>query len=137
MKRFFDWMVRGLDAAAERKCAAHELERVKAEHAAEKKGLIDAHERHLSALQAQIRNLKASADEAERKLSLRPYPIMPEAMAKRIREEKLGYAEKDGHVINLIIPFWLRDEVQRVSDESVISFRQIISGMVYTAWPSK
>ena len=137
MKRFFDWMVRGLDAAAERKCAAHELERVKAEHEAERKGMVDAHDRHLASLQAQIRNLKANLDEAQRKAATLAHPISPAMMAHRIKTEKLGYGERDGHPTNLVIPTWLRDEIQKVSEEQTVSFRQIISGMIFTAWPNK
>lgn len=137
MKRFFDWLVKGLDAAAERKCAQAELERLKVEHEAERKGLVDAHDRHLASLQAQIRNLKAALEESQRKASLIAQPVTPAMMAHRIKAEKLGFGERDGHATNLIIPTWLRDEVQRVSEEQLVSFRQIISGMIFTAWPNK
>lgn len=137
MRRFFDWLVKGLDSAAERKCAAHELERVKADAAAERKGLIDAHERHMSGLQAQIKQIKADAAHEMAKLQMRQLVKSAEEIAKKIKTENLVFHEKEMVPVNFLIEESLREKLIAVSNEEHLSVRQILTGMVALTWPSK
>jgi len=137
MRRFFDWLVKGLDAAAERKCAAHELERVKAEAAAERKGLIDAHERHMQGLQAQIKQLKAEMAHDLAKANARLIARSPEEIAKKMCGEQIHYPEKDLVSINVLLEERLKTQLTSLSVMHNVSVRQLLTGMIALTWPSK
>lgn len=137
MKRFFDWLVKGLDAAAERKCAAAELERVRADAAAERKGLIDAHERHLQGLQAQIKTLKADMAHEIAKAQSRAVALSPEEIAKKMVAEQICYHERDLVSINVLMEERLRTQLHSLSVMHNVSVRQLLTGMISLTWPSK
>lgn len=137
MKRFFDWLVRGLDAAGQRAAILRENENLEREHEAEKRGIREAYERQASALQANIKNLKATLAELEGKLMAKPAVLSPAEIAKKMREEGLGYSESNGYSCSIVVTEQMRAAISCASDAHAISFRQILSGMVAITWPDK
>lgn len=137
MKRFFDWMVRGLEEAADRQLSKRELERKEIAHEAEKQGMKETYERQASALQAQIKNLKATMAEMEGKLMAKPAVLSPGDIAKKMRDEGLGYSESHGYSCSIVVTEQMRAAIYSASEAHAISFRQILSGMVAITWPDK
>lgn len=137
MKRFFDWLVRGLDQAGERAAIKRESECKQREHEAEKRGLREGYERQASALQAQIKNLKTTLAELEGKLMAKPTVLSPDAIAQKMRLEGLGYSEAQGYSCSIVITETLRQTIAQASETHAVSSRQILSGMVCLTWPDK
>lgn len=137
MKRFFDWLVNGMEMAAERKCVRRELEQTKLEHEAEKRGLKDAYDRQAQSLQCQLKSCKATIADLEGKLALRPSVLSPNEVAAKMRAEQLGYSDTDGHSHSVLISDQLKSKLQEISLATNVTCRQILSGMVALTWPDK
>ena len=137
MKRFFDWMVRGLEEAADRQLSRRELERQDIAHEAEKQGIKETYDRQASALQAHIKNLKITVTDLETKLLSKPSVLSPCDIAKKMREEGLGYSESNGYSCSIVVTEQMRAAICAASEAHAISFRQILSGMVAITWPDK
>lgn len=137
MKRFFDWLVRGLDQAGQRAAILRENENMQREHEAEKRGLRESYERQASALQAQIKNLKATMAELEQKLCSRPALLSPAEVANRMRAEAFVFHDSEGESKSVLISHVLVEQIQQASTATGLSFRQILSGMVRYTWPDK
>lgn len=137
MQRFFDWMVKGLEAAADRQCAKREIENKDLEHEAEKRGLKDAYDRQASALHCQIKTLKGTIAELEQKLIHKPAVLSPSDIAIKMRNEGLGYSEANHYATSIVITETLRVAIAQASETHAISARQILSGMVALTWPDK
>ena len=137
MKRFFDWMVRGLEEAADRQVSKRELENKDLEHEAEKRGLKDAYDRQAAALQCQMKTLKGTIAELEQKLIAKPSVLSAHDVAVKMRHEGLGYSEANHHATSIVITEQLRVAIAQASEQQAISARQILSGMVALTWPDK
>lgn len=137
MKRFFDWMVRGLEQAADRAAQKRELENKELEHEAEKRGMKDAYDRQAASLQCHIKSLKATIAELEGKLTNRPVLLSPAEVAQKMKAEALGYSESQGYSCSIVVTEPMRAAIYAASEAHAISFRQILSGMVAITWPDK
>lgn len=137
MQRFFDWMVKGLEEAADRQCAKRELENKDLEHEAEKRGLKDAYDRQASSLHCQIKTLKGTIAELEQKLIHKPAVLSPAEIAQKMKSEALGYSESQGYSCSIVVTEPMRALIYAASETHAISFRQILSGMVAITWPDK
>lgn len=137
MKRFFDWMVKGLEAAADRQCAKRELESKDIAFEAEKRGLQDAYDRQAQALHSQIKNLKVTISELEMKLAQKPTSLSPLDVAKKMKAENLMIHEAESECKNIVIGPRLSAVIAQASLESGVSFRQVLSGMIALTWPDK
>ena len=137
MKRFFDWMVKGVEAAADRQCAKRELESKDIAFEAEKRGLQEAYDRQAQALQCQIKTLKGTIAELEQKLIHKPAVLSPSDIALKMRNEGLGYSEANHYATSIVITETMRVAIAQASELHAISSRQILSGMVALTWPDK
>lgn len=137
MKRFFDWLVKGMEAAAERNCAKAELERAEQGWAAEKRGLQEAHERQVAHLYSQMKHLKEQIAHAEARLKEHVTIVSPLDVAARMQNEGLIYHEAEHHGLNILITDALRKTLIAASEQHRVSVRQVLTGMVAMTWPSK
>jgi len=137
MKRFFDWLVNGMENAAERKCLRREMENKDLEHEAEKRGLKDAYDRQAAALHCQIKTLKGTIAELESQLTTRPNLMSPDQVAQKMKAEALGYSDAQGYSCSILVTETMREAIYAASEAYAISFRQILSGMVALTWPDK
>lgn len=137
MKRFFDWMVRGLEAAADRQCARRELETKEVAFEAEKRGLKDAYDRQAQSLQCQIKSLKATVAELEQKLMQKPSVMTPLEVAEKMKNEGIGYSQAEHFEKSMVVTGPLADALNQASEKYNITARQILSGMVALTWPVK
>lgn len=137
MKRFFDWMVRGLEAAADRQCARRELETKEVAFEAEKRGLKDAYDRQAQSLHCQIKSLKATVADLEQKLMQKPSVMTPFEVAEKMKNEGIGYSQAEHCEKSMVVTGPLADALNQASEKYNITARQILSGMVALTWPVK
>lgn len=137
MKKFFDWMVRGFEQAADRAANKREAENREREYAAEKRGLKEAYDRQSQALQLQLKKFKDENEQLQARLAQINSLMTPVEVAKKMKEEQMGYSENSGCSASVIISDKLKAAIMAAGEMHSISHRQILTGMVALTWPDK